>query len=218
MIPGQGLLESTFYGKVNIGLARNTPMNLSPQDASEALAAYEAADRRARQMTGYREASPFFILWGCIWVVANLVTDFAATHGGQVWLAGVAVGAVGTALLIAGQVRRRAFSRDSTPSQRLLLRRRMVLLGLTMGAYFPVMFAVLQPLSGRQQNAFISLFWAFAYMAAGAWLGMRVFVAGVVTAAAILVGYLFIHEQFALWMAVAGGGSLLSAGFWLRKI
>jgi hypothetical protein len=194
------------------------PMNLSPQDATEALEAYESADRRARQVAGYREASPFFILWGCVWVVANTVTDFAPRHGGSAWLAGVAVGVIGTALLVVGQIRRRAYTSDCTPAQGALFRRRMLLLGLTMFAYFPAMFAVLQPLTGRQQNAFISLFWAFAYMVAGAWRGMRVFVAGLVTAAAIMVGYLYIHEHFALWMAVAGGGSLLSAGLWLRKI
>jgi hypothetical protein len=193
-------------------------MNLSPQDASEALAAYEAADRHAREVVGYREASPFLILWGCIWVVANTVTCFAPAQAGAAWLAGVAVGVIGTALLTFKQARRRTHASDFTPALRALVRRRMLLLALTMAAYFPAMFTVLQPLSGRQQNAFISLFWAFAYMAAGAWLGMRVFVAGVVTAVAIIVGYLFIHEHFALWMAVAGGGSLLSAGFWLRKI
>jgi hypothetical protein len=93
----------------------------------------------------------------------------------------------------------------------------MFLLGIALCGYFPAMFTVLGDLDGRQQNAFISLFWAFAYMVAGAWLGMRMFITGVVMAVAILVGYLFIDPHFQLWMAFVGGGSLLLAGFWLRK-
>ena len=58
---------------------------------------------------------------------------------------------------------------------------------------------------------FISLFWAFTYMAAGAWLGMRLFLTGAVAVVGIVAGYLYIHEHFALWMAFFAGGSLMLA-------
>jgi hypothetical protein len=193
-------------------------MTLSAQEASGALAAIDAADRRVRQVAWYRQTSPFLILWGLIWLVANAVTGLWPRFAGLAWLIGV-VGGVGfSAVLSYLQMQRRAVAHEQRPAGRARSSRRMLLLGLTIAGFFPAMFAVLGPLSAQQGNAFISLFWAFAYMAAGAWVGMRLFITGVVTAAAILVGYFFVREHFFLWMAVVGGGSLLLAGFWFRKI
>ncbi len=96
--------------------------------------------------------------------------------------------------------------------------RRVITIGLAMWAYFPAMLLIVGPLSPRQVNAFISLFWALTYMVAGAWIGLRLTIIGAVTAVAIVVGYVFVKEHFPLWMAVFGGGSLILAGLWLRKI
>jgi hypothetical protein len=193
-------------------------MNISPQDASGALEAIDAADRRVREVVWYREASPFLIAWGLVWLVANTITDLWPRFAGWAWLVGVAGGMTFTAVLTWLQIQRRAASHAMTPSGRTRSGRRMLLLGITVAGFFPAMLAVLGPLTPQQNNAFISLFWAFAYMAAGAWVGMRMFITGLVTAIAILIGFFFIREHFFLWMAVFGGGSLLLAGFWFRKI
>ncbi len=193
-------------------------MALSPQDASEALDVIGSADRRVREIRGYREASPFLILWGLVWLIANAVTDLWPRQGGLAWLVGVVAGYSATAVLVVLQVKRMRREQVCTPAERARNRARMLMLGTTLLLFFPVMLTVLSPLDPRQQNAFISLFWAFAYMAAGAWVGKRLFITGFVTAAAILGGYLFLAAHFFLWMAVVGGGSLILAGLWLRKI
>jgi hypothetical protein len=84
--------------------------------------------------------------------------------------------------------------------------------------FFPAMSVVLGDLTPLQSNAFISMFWALAYMAAGAWLGLRLFFTGVATAVAVLLGVLVLREHYFLWMAFAGGGSLILGGLWLRKL
>ncbi|MET0279729.1 MAG: hypothetical protein ABW278_01210 [Steroidobacteraceae bacterium] len=193
-------------------------MNVSQQDASGALAAIDAVDRRVREAVWYREASPFLFVWGLVWLVANTITDLWPQQAGWAWLVGVAGGIAFTAVLTFLQLQRRAHTHAMAPASRERSGRRMLLLGLTIACFFPAMLAVLAPLSARQHNAFISLFWAFAYMAAGCWVGMRLFITGVVTAVAILVGFLFIREHYFLWMALVGGGSLLLAGFWFRRI
>ncbi|MEJ0099733.1 MAG: hypothetical protein WDO12_08350 [Pseudomonadota bacterium] len=192
-------------------------MQLSPQDASEALDLIDSAEHRARERNGYREASAFLILWGCVWLVANAVTDLAPVNGRLAWPIATPLGTLATCVLVFLQFRRGARGCQRTPTQRALIRRRTLLLGIAILGFFPAMLTVLPPLTGRQGNAFVSLFWAFAYMAAGAWLGLRMFITGVVLAAAILVGYLFVQSHFLLWMAVVSGGSLLLAGFWLRR-
>jgi hypothetical protein len=128
------------------------------------------------------------------------------------------VGCAVTIALAVLQSRRTAAQHYFSAGERALIGRRATMLGLTMMAFLPAMFAVLGPLSGRQNNAFISLFFAFTYMASGAWLGTRMFVTGLITALAVLVGFFLVTEHYFLWMAVCGGGSLLLAGIWLRKL
>jgi hypothetical protein len=103
------------------------------------------------------------------------------------------------------------------PAQRARRRRGGWMLASAIALYFPAMLMVLAPLASRQFHAFISLFWAIAYMASGAMLGLRMYLTGLVTAVAIVVGYLFVTQYYFLWMAVFGGGSLILAGLWLRR-
>lgn len=193
-------------------------MNVSRKDASDALEVIGSADRRVREIRGNREASPFLIVWGLVWLIANAVSDLWPTAAGMGWLIGVIAGCVATAVLVVLQARRMVSQQIHTSAERIQHRTRMLMLGVTVLLFFPVMLTVLWPLTGRQQNAFISLFWAFAYMASGAWLGKRLFITGLATAAAILGGYLLLREHFSLWMAVFGGGSLILGGLWLRKL
>jgi hypothetical protein len=192
-------------------------MNLSREDANAALESVEQVDRQVREMLGYRAASPFLILWGVIWLVANAVSDLVPSISSRLWMVAASLGFAASLWLALRQMRCRAARMALTPASRALQRRRFLLLTVAVGGYFPAMLAVLGPLGARQSGAFISLFWAFAYMFAGVWLGMRMYVTGAITAAAIMVGYLFIHQHFAMWLAVVGGGSLLLAGFWLRR-
>jgi hypothetical protein len=193
-------------------------MNISKQDAGDALDVIRTSEQRMREHKGYREASPFFIVWGLVWIVANAVTDLAPRFAGRVWLWGVIAGTVATLLLVVQQSRRRSAQNVYTASERAAIGRKAALLGITLWSFFPAMLFVLWPLSAQQNNAFISLTWAFVYMAAGAWLGMRLFVTGAVTALAVLAGFFLVKDHYFMWMAVFGGGSLLLGGFWLRKL
>ena len=193
-------------------------MNLSREEASAALDDIASAGVRVREFKGYRDASPFFILWGVVWLVANAVNDLWPDYGGKAWSVGMIVGTAITALVVIRQVMRRRKECAYTAIESKAIGQRFAMLGCAVMGFFPAMFVVLAPLSGKQQNAFISLFWAFAYMAAGAWVGKRIFVTGLITAVAILVGYHFLTQHYFLWMALVGGGSLLLAGFWMRKL
>jgi hypothetical protein len=135
---------------------------LSPHDASSALDAIESADRRVREFKGYRSASPYLLLWGMVWLLANAITDLWPPHGGIAWLVGTCGGSLLTLWLVISQAVRMQRQHQFTPQQRMAIRRRSMILGTTMMAFFPAMLLVLAPLTGKQQNAFISLFWAFA--------------------------------------------------------
>jgi hypothetical protein len=193
-------------------------MELTREDASQALGEIDSAGRRTRQVRSYGYAAPFLILWGLIWLGANTVMDIEPALGGRVWLAGDLIGLPATLWLTIRQ------SRGADPQTQAWFKAdrsrglRIGMMWMTIILFFAAAFSIIAPLSGRQGNAFISLFWACAYMATGAWIGWRLFAIGVVTAAGILVGYHLIDQHYFLWMGVVGGGSLIAGGLWLRKL
>jgi hypothetical protein len=192
-------------------------MNISRDDAAAALAAVESADHRMGTLRSYHYLSPFLLLWGAVWFVANLVGDRWPARGPAAWQAAILIGCAATAGVVVAQNRRRSRLGQVSPERTRRMRLGFALLGITILAYFIAMGVVLGPLDPRQANAFISLFWALTYMAVGSWLGLRLFLTGLVTVVAILAGFLYVHAHFALWMAFFGGGSLMLGGLWLRR-
>jgi hypothetical protein len=192
-------------------------MNISRQDAVQALASVEIADRRMDTLRAYRDVAPFLQLWGAVWFIANVATDFWPQQLSRVWLLATVIGFGVTAGIVVWQSRRRMQLGLYSHEKGRRIGQGFAMLGITILAYFVSMRLILGHLDARQTNAFISLFWAFTYMAAGAWLGARLFLTGAIAVLGIAAGYLYIHEHFALWMAFFAGGSLILAGFWLRR-
>jgi hypothetical protein len=193
-------------------------MNVSRDEAAAALDHVTLAGARVRTWRSYSEASYYLIAWGTIWLVANVISDVRAEWSGPAWLAGVAVGAV---ITIALTIRNARIGQRQNPMSRVESRafgQRAAMLGTTVLLWFPTFSLLAGPLGPRQGNALISITWAFIYMAAGAFVGWRLFAIGVVTAGAILFGYLHFTQHFSMWMGFVGGGSLILGGLWLRKI
>jgi hypothetical protein len=192
-------------------------MNISRQDAAEALATVESVDQRMDTLRVYRNMAPFLQLWGAVWLVANVMTQLWPRWSSWVWLPATCIGCLASVGIVIYHVRRDVRVGLYSRAQRRRIRLGFLMIGVTVIAYFTSMALVLGPLDGRQSNAFISLFWAFIYMATGAWAGPRLFLTGAVAVVGIVAGYLYIHEYFALWMGFFGGGSLMLAGLWLRR-
>jgi hypothetical protein len=197
-------------------------MNVSRDEAAQALAEIGDARERAVRVQSYSDAAPFFILWGVIWLVANTVTDFWPQWSGWTWLAGIAIGASVTTWLGILQGRRRAariHQRGREAGQ--AAKRVSARFGMSWGVvltFFVAMGFVIGPLDDRQLNAAISLLWAFVYLGAGVWLGWRLSLIGAVTAAAILFAYFALDQHYYLVMGLAAGGGLIIGGLWLRKV
>src|SRR6185503_7354822 len=79
-----------------------TTMTLAPGQASEILKDIEATERRSAQVFSYAKASPYFILWGAIWMVgyagsAVLSADGPFHFTGLFWAALDVAGIAGIA-------------------------------------------------------------------------------------------------------------------------
>jgi hypothetical protein len=189
-------------------------MNISRQEATAALDSINAAGAAVTQRRLYSHAAPFLILWGVIWAVCNSVSQFAPQWAGKGWIAG---NVIGTILTVWFSVAAARCERDTSAEGRAK-GWRFAALGITTICFFVAMFLVLSPMTGRRVGTFISLFWTLAYMAAGAWIGMRLFMTGLIGTVGIVLAYLYAGQYFPLAMAIVGGGTLLLGGLWLRKL
>lgn len=193
-------------------------MQISRDEAAQALSDINDARSRVDKLHGYSDSSPFLILWGLVWLTANSTTQFAPALGDLAWMTGILIGTTLTIVLATLQAKRRGVRDAIQGSQSAQVAIRM---GVSQGvilAFFVAMMTIVWPLDARQSNALVSLFWACAYMGVGVWIGMRLFWIGAITAVAILFGYFNIEQYYSLWMGIAGGGSLIAGGLWLRRV
>jgi hypothetical protein len=190
-------------------------MNVTREEAAQALSDINRASGRVVELAGYHHGAPYFIIWGLVWLIANSVSQFWPTFQPYVWPGAVAGGFILSLILGVMQSRR---TKPGTP--RASFERRIgSRIGMTAGVAMAFILALLfiaQPQNADEGNAIVSIFFPFMYMAAGIWAGWRLFAIGLVTAAAILIGYFWMREYFDIWMGVFGGGSLIAGGIWLR--
>lgn len=179
-------------------------MTISREDAAAALRDVESVKTRAVTAHSYRVASGHLILWGLIWLAANLASWLLPqVNASYFWLALCPVGAIG-GVLIGRRVEGKANWRV------------LAALGFVM-AFATAVFSIADFQNGRQYEAFMCLLVALLYMFMGLWVGARFVGIGLVVTLATVVGFYALYEVFYLWMGLVGGGALLVGGLWLRR-
>ncbi len=183
-------------------------MPLSPQDAAAALSDIAQAERRSATLYNYRQGSPHLILWGVLWAAGYGLTFLWPAYAQTIWAIVVPAGIAGGFVI---------FRMARTGAQHSSGWRYGAIAAILF-MYFFATFFVMAPVSGRQVGAFVPLFVAAAYGMGSLWLGPRYAFAGAAVAALTLAGFVFLGAYFPLWMAGVGGGALILAGFWLRRV
>jgi hypothetical protein len=192
-------------------------VNVSRDEAARALEEIGRADTRMRRLSVYADMAPTLMLWGLIWVVNNLITEFAPALTERAWQVAMLVGTPLTLFLTIRHARRMGARIRQAGGNDRAIGRRMALMGATAFVFFAAVVAIVGPLDARRSCALISLFFAVGYAIGGIWGGWRLFTIGAVIAAAVVFGYLELQQHFFLWMSLVGGGALFTGGLWLRK-
>jgi hypothetical protein len=178
-------------------------MSLSPQDASAALDDIARAETRSATLRDYQHAAPHLILWGVLWAVGYGLNDFFPVHANTIWSVIVPIGVLADLAALRG---------GRTGAWRYIAAMAAAF------AFLLALFFVMAPVSGRQVAAVIPLCVALMYVLRGIRAGPRHVVAGVMIAALTLGGFWWLTSHFLLWMAAVGGGALILAGLWLRRV
>jgi hypothetical protein len=186
-------------------------MPLSPNEAADALRDISQTEQRSSNAYGYASASPYFILWGLVWMIGYGATDLAPRQAGLVWLVADAVGFLASFYLgWRGKL-------SASAGVKALKTWRVVATALAIAGFVTATFLVLPPTRSEQTGAFIPLLFAFLYAIFGIWGGVRILITGVALAALTLGGFFYLHQHFMLWMGFVGGGGLILGGIWLRS-
>ena len=167
----------------------------------------ESVSNHSAQHYRYRLAADSLLLWGILWVLGYGGDYYMPAYSGERWTLIDGVGFLLSALI---WWRRPVEIRGRYPR---LLAMAAMLIGFVIAT-----FAMMPATQGEQIGGFIALLIGVAYMLAGLWLGRRLTVVGAWTATVSLIGYFCLHPYFGLWMAAAGGGGLIAASLWLRRI
>jgi hypothetical protein len=187
-------------------------MPLSREQAQDALRDAEQTTRRSATIYGYEAAAPYLILWGVIWMLAYGASDLSPFMAAWAW---PVLGTAGWIASIAMSWQRKGADRMS--GARLSLR--WFLVFVAYAVYVVGVGAIMRPTQDAQVGAFVPMIVALTYALVGIFFNAtRLTIAGAAIAALTLGGYFYLPSHFMLWMAFVGGGALILAGLWMRKV
>lgn len=186
-------------------------MNINLNEAQESLQAIQHIMKKTKHMISSSGAYKFLFLWGAIWLVGFLSSQFIHTIMiGYIWAGLDVIGGFLSAFI--GIRMSRVVHNESNPS------------GIRIGAFWWALMAlcalcilVVWPIDWKQLSMLIILFvmagWiamALLFKAVSVWLGIAVI-------ALAFIGYYLLPDFFFLWMAILGGGGMIAAGFYVRS-
>jgi hypothetical protein len=184
-------------------------MDISNQEAAEALRSIEASRKRFRIAIGSRRGHQHLWLWGVIWTAMALLSQYdlplALRSWGWVDLAGVAGSfAIGwrTQRQVRGRIDRRFLGAIAAVAVYGMVAWPLVLRGIA---------------SPESAFAYIALLVMQIYVLAGIWFDNGLLWTGLILSALILVGFLYFVAIFWIWIAIFGGGGLILSGFYIRQ-
>lgn len=183
-------------------------MDLTRQEAQQALAEIEAVRRQARRAVAYGGAPYFLMLWGVVWFLGFLGSQFLPPEtSGWTWLA-LAGAAVPATFVIGARLGRRVRSPIGA---------RLGLFWLALLAYALLWLYLARPIDGALMSLLIVTFAMFGYVVMGLWLGGGIGWLGLAVTALALLGYFGLRPYYGLWMALVGGGALFGSGLYILR-
>jgi len=187
-------------------------MNISPEEAEEALNAIQTVMQKTRRSISSSGAYKFLILWGAIWSLGFLGSQFLPAQVAQyTWIVLDVIGGL-ISIFIGIRMKAGLHSSSSKTSGR-----RIGLFWLLLFLYCYAAVAIVWPVDSKQLAMMIILFSTVGWVAMGlllsfasVWWGLGLFLIS-------LVGYFLIPDIFFLWMAIWGGGGLITLGIVIRN-
>jgi hypothetical protein len=187
-------------------------MNISPSEAEEALVAIQTMMQKTRRAISSSGAYKFLILWGVIWMVGFLSSQFVSREiANYVWIGLDILGGALSAIIGIGLNRG---VRTSAPTSS---GKRIGIFWLLLFVYCALAIGIAWPLDGKQFAMFIILFVTLGWIAMGLLLSFASVWWGLVLLGLSVCSYFLLNDFFYFIMAFAGGGGMIVLGIYVRN-
>ncbi len=186
-------------------------MNVSPDEAQEALAAVRTVAQKTRHSIASSGTYITLIVTGTVWLVGFVCTQF---------LSGGVIGYIWTGLSIVGGVLATLWGfrlgKRVRNSATAATAKRVGLYWLFLAFFCIVTIVVAWPLDGKQVTVLIVLFAMIGHLAMGLLLSFAAVWWPLPITALVLISYFLLPGLFYLWMGILGGGGMIALGLYIR--
>jgi hypothetical protein len=187
-------------------------MEISPNEAEEALNAIREVMRKTRRIISRSGAYKFLILWGIIWMVGFLNSQFFPEKtASYVWMGLDILGGIVSAVI---GIR---LNRGVRTNLRSTSGKNIAFFWLLIFLYCAAAIGVAWPVDGKQLAMFFIFFASLGWVAMGLLLSFASAWWGLGLVGLSLIGYFFLPAFFYLWMAILGGGGMIGLGIYVRN-
>jgi hypothetical protein len=191
---------------------KGNPMNISPNEAEEALAAIQTMAQKTRHSIAGGGASISLIITGIVWLIGFTATQFlTGPIVASIWI-GISILGSTLATILGIQAGRRVRSASSAVTGK-----RIALFWVFLVLFAIAALAVARPTDGKQLTMLIILFGMIGQMGMGLLLSFSATWWTVPVVALALAGYFLVPAWFYLWMALLGGGVMIVLGLYIRS-
>jgi len=186
-------------------------MEITPNEAEESLAAISSMKKRMRYAAANGGAHYFLILWGIIWFLGFLGSNFLSQKvAGYVWMVLDIFGGLGSwglGLWLSRRVRNASVSATSG---------RIGLFWLALFAYCALTVWIAWPVDGRQLAMLMVIFAMLGWIAMGFLLSYSLVRLALFVTALAFGSYYLLPHYFYLCMAFLGGGTMIGSALYIR--
>ena len=187
-------------------------MNISHNEAEEALAVIQSMAQKTRRAVSDSGAYIFLVIWGVVWLAGFLGNQFLAEEtAGYLWIGLDTAG--GLASWVAGM----RLNRNVRSVSGGISGKRMAWFWLLLLLYLAAFIGVAWPLNLQQLAVFTVLIIMIGWLALGLLLSLTSVRLTLAITALTLAAYFFLPAYFHLLMAFLGGGGLIATGLYIRS-
>jgi hypothetical protein len=190
---------------------KDNSMNISHNEAEEALAAIQIMTQKTRLSIASGSAYISLIITGVVWLIGFTATQFL-TAPLIVWI-WIVTSIVGSALATFMGIRTGKRVRVASSA---VTGKRIAIFWVLLILFAAGIIAVARPTDGKQITLLIILFAMIGQMGMGLLLSFSATWWTVPVAAVALLGYFLAPDWFYLWMGLLGGGVMIVLGLYIR--
>ena len=187
-------------------------MNISPNEAEEALAAIQKVTQKTRHSIAANGTYITLIITGIVWLVGYMATQFLPQEiVVYIW---IGLSLLGSTLATVLGIR--IGQRVRSPLTAAMAKR-IGIFWLFLVLYAIAAIAIARPTDGKQVTMFIILFIMIGQLAMGLPFSFSSTWWALPITALALVGYFLLPDFFYLWMALLVGGGMIILGLYIRS-